>query len=340
MDTLAAVLDHPTPFPGGLFWLHRGEDPPLPRVSELLAEAAARGVDGGLVPIENFDEALRDVLRLVKGLDTGILDDFASDRRIWTAPTRPSGSRSFPVVRLNGLPVKVSPTVCRRLECAIGGHAEAAEAAVSAGVDVILARTRSGVLAFGTDADLRKAFSPFGIKTFDLHAIETKRLRYDSGERGLLREALSRALAREHRLTVIRRRSTDLLAPSNPEDGIWAPLRQLVGRLAGVVPKHAELRWREGIGVRLDWADDRLWLLVEPRTIFDGIKEQNRSAATDFAWERTVRRYNRQLNDLIAFWAELLAKDGAEIKALDITSGVDAAFQMGVNTAYSMRVRP
>ncbi len=36
--------------------------------------------------------------------------------------------------------------------------------------------------------------------------------------------------------------------------------------------------WREGIGIRLDWADDRLWILIEPRTVFDGITDENRGA--------------------------------------------------------------
>ena len=66
-----------------------------------------------------------------------------------------------------------------------------------------------------------------------------------------------------------------------------------MGTLSGTVKGHPELRWREGIGTRLDWADDRLWLLIEPRTLFDGITDNNKVAAADFVRERTVKRYNR-----------------------------------------------
>ena len=156
-------------------------------------------------------------------------------------------------------------------------------------------------IAFGADDDVRAAFEPHGITDFDLHTIETKRLRYESGERGLLRDALTRAVARERRLDVVRRRNTDLLAPADPRDVLWVPLLRLVGPLSGTVTGHPELRWREGIGIRLDWADDRLWLLLEPRTVFDGITNDNKAAAADIARERTVKRYNRQLNDLVAF---------------------------------------
>jgi len=134
------------------------------------------------------------------------------------------------------------------------------------------------VLAFGADADVRAVLSVYEIESFDLHPIEARRLRYDSHERGLLREALTRALTREHRMTAARRRSADLLAPASVDDEKWAPLRKVTGSLSGMVPKQPELRWQEGVGIRLDWADERLWLLLEPRTVFEGLTEANRAA--------------------------------------------------------------
>ncbi len=336
MDALDQALERASRFPGGLFWLLRGEGLPLPRVSRLLLKAAAKGVDGGLVTIENFDETLRDLVRLCDGLDTRALDAFASSRKIWSPAPRPSGGRGFPVIRLNALELKTSPSVCRRLNCAIGGHADVVAAVEAAGVEVLATRTHEGVLAFGSDANVRKAFEAHGITEFDLH--ELKRLRYESQERGLLREALSRALARERAMTLNRRRSTDLLAPATP-DARWSPLKTLVGALAGTVPAHPELGWQEGVAVRIDWADDRLWLLFEPRTVFLGATEENKAAATDFARERAVRRYNRELNELISFWADLLSGGGAELRALGVSAGVDAVFELGRSTGYSKRAR-
>jgi hypothetical protein len=297
-------------------------------------------VDGGLVRIENFDETLRDLVRLMTSLDTGFLDAFSLGRQRWTAPARAGGNRGFPVVRLNGLPLEMTPTVCRRVVCKIGGHTEVRAAIEAAGVDVLAGRTRGGILAFGSDADVRSAFGSFEITEFDLHAIEARRLRYDSGERGLLREALSRALIRDGLLHLTRRRHLDLLWPALPEDIVWDPLKKIVGRLSGIVEGHSELQWHEGIGTRLEWANDRLWLVFEPRTIFQGVTDENRAASTDFGRERTVRRYNRQLNDLIAFWGARLAQQGADQRALNVGSGVDATFRLSADTAFSRRVRP
>lgn len=339
MDALEEALEQPSPFPSGLFWLHRGEDPPLPRVDRLLARAAEKAVEAALVPVENFDEALRDLVRLISNIDTSELNSFATERQRWSGAPRPGGRRGWPVVRLNALPVAHAPSVCRRLVCQIGGLAEVREAVEQANVNVIVARTQAGVLAFGSDAELRVAFEGRGITDFDLHTVEIQRLRYDSGERGLLRDALTRAVVRQRGLNVIRRRGTDLLAPVDPQEGAWTPLQRLVGTLSGTVKDHPEMRWREGIGTRLDWADDRLWLLIEPRTVFDGITDDNKVAAADFARERAVRRYNRQLNDLIAFWADQLAQNESELRALGIGDGVDATFRLSPDTGYSRRAQ-
>jgi hypothetical protein len=338
MDTLEDTLKGGGALPSGLFWLHRGEGPPLPRVVNLILRAEAAGVDAALVRVQNFDEATRDLLRLLTGVDTKVLDAFATERNRRTGAPYPSGRLGWPVVRLNALPVIRAPTQCRKVVCEIGGYREAREAVEKAGVNVLVARVKAGVLAYGSDADVRSAFCGHRITEFDLYSIETRRLRYDSGERGLLRDALSRAIARDRGLDVNRRRNTDLFAPHDPNTETWKPLRQLLPPLSGEVDGFSDLRWREGIGTRLDWANERLWLLIEPRIVFDGLTDENRVAATDFARERSVKRYNRTLNDLIEFWARLLAGDERDMRALGISDGVDALFALSGNTAFSRRV--
>jgi hypothetical protein len=336
MDALDEAIQSGV-FPAGFFWLHRGEDAPLPRVHELLVKAAAAGADAALVRVENFDEIMRDLIRLKPAIDAHVLQGFALERRRWSAAPAPAGHRGWPVVRLNALPVIQTPSVCRRIVCSVGGHAAVRSAIEEAGVDVLVTRTKAGVLGFGTDADMRLAFDAYGITDFDLHTIESKRLRYDSGERGLLRSALTRSISHHQGLTSIRHGNTDLLVPSDPHAGIWAELKQQVGSLTGTVTGHPELRWHEGVGVRLDWGDERLWVLIEPRTVFEGITDENRGDAADFSRERAVKRYNRPLNALIAFWAKRIAADGGEMRAFAIGDGVDAVFRLSGDTAFSRR---
>ena len=59
MNALDEVLAESGAFPAGLFWIHRGEGRPLPRVGSLLRNAASAGVEAFLVRVENFDEVAR-----------------------------------------------------------------------------------------------------------------------------------------------------------------------------------------------------------------------------------------------------------------------------------------
>ncbi len=337
MDTLSEAVRSPDAFPSGLFWLHRGDGPPVPRVMDLLAQATSSGIEAGLVRIANFDEALRDLVRLLEDLDTTTLDSLAKERRPWSSAPIPSGRLGWPVVRLNALNVVQVPSVCRRVVCEIGGTAAVREAATKAGVEILAVRSVTGVLAFGSDSDMRAAFGPYDISEYDIYTLDPKKQRHDSTERGLLREALTRAISRYRSLSATHRRRADLLVPCDPTDQAWLPLKQLVGELDGTVNRQPELRWQEGISIRLDWADDRLWLLFEPRTVFSGINAENRLAATDFARERSVKRYNRQLNSLLDFWSRWLSQEGSALRALDVGDGIDAVFSISPITGFSRR---
>ena len=337
MDALNAAIDEKGAFPSGVFWLHHGDGPPLPRVIKFVNDAKAAGVDAAIVQIDNFDEVLRDLIRLMDGIDTRFLNQFAASRSRWSPAPQPNASKNWPVVRLNAILVIEAPTVCRRVVCEVGGSAEARNAVDVAGANVLVARVRAGVLCFGSDSDVRKAFEPHHIKDFDLHTIEPHRLRFESGERGLIRSAMTAALARELDFDVFRRRHLDLLAPKDIRSADFATLRDLVETLSGVVKGHPDLRWREGIGVRLEWADERLWLIIEPCTVFEPFGEEKRGIAADYARERTARRYNKHLNELLDFWSDYITGNKERIRALGIADGIDAAFKLSSVTAYSRR---
>lgn len=337
MDALEEALATGGAFPAGLFWLHRGEDGPPPNVTEFIEAAQDAGVEAAIVSIENFDEVMRDLLRMLDDVDTQMLDEFGAERARWSPAPRPNSSNGWPVVRLNGIPIIEAPTVCRRVNCDVGGFAETRQAVLDAGVNVLVSRRNLGVLCFGADSDVRQAFAPHEIKNFDLHTIDNRRLRFESAEQGLLRDAMTAALIRERKLNSFRRRNLDLLVPKDVQASEFTTLRNLVGNLAGIVIDHPELRWQEGIGVRLEWANDQLWLLVEPCTVFEPFEDEHRSLVADYSRERTIRRYNGVLNDILDFWTSYIVGDGSSMRALGISDGVDAIFKLSNVTAFSRR---
>ena len=130
-----------------------------------------------------------------------------------------------------------------------------------------------------------------------------------------------------------------MLFPTDTAEVTWKPLAGLVGSLKGIVGRNTELTWNEGVELQLSWADGRLWLVVEPRTVFEGVTRENKPLAADFARERKVKRYNPMLNHLLDFWSTLAIGDGSELRALGIGDGVDAVFRLSNTTAFSRRLR-
>lgn len=337
MEALKSALAEPGGFPNGLFWLQRGDAPVLDAVNALLARATAQGVECGIVRIENFDETMIDLLRLLPDIDVAQLRAEGQDRRRFSPAPVPGGRKSYPILRLNGVAVTY-PANCRKVVCDIGGAQEVRETVEASGAQIIVARTQAGVVGFGSDSEFRKALEPFNITEFGLATFEDRRLRYDSQERGLLRRALVTSLAQRHGLDIQPRGSRDLLAPHDPDDVAWNGLRAIVDQISGKVPKDPTIDWREGVALRMEWASDQLWMLIEPRIVFDGSSEETRAITSDFARERTVKRYNPVLDRLIDYWSVKLAGD--ELRALGIGDGIDAVFTVAKRSAHSWAVKP
>ena len=330
MSALQEGLAKPKPYPAGLFWLQRDGSRPVARVEELLNRAVEAGVDAALVEIESFDEAMRGLANLCDEVDKEALSVLALDRRYWSPAPRSPGQGTWPVVRLNALPLLEVPTHCRRVDCEIGGTAQVRMAAME--TSVIAVRSRVGVLAFGSDAEVRRAFDPYGVKEFDLHPLDAG----SRTERGLLHDALRVALTRGRDLAAVPDNRWALI-PARPRDACWNPLRKLVKTMGGEIGTAGEIRWHEGISTRLEWSGNRLWFVFNPRTVFESVSDENKAIAADFARERSVRRYNRQLNDLLSFWSHYLGEAHEVLSALGTANGVDATFRMGSTTAFSRR---
>lgn len=63
----------PGAYPDGLFWIHRGDRPPMPAVERLIARAAEAGIDAAVIEAETFDELMGDVLRQTPDVPSELL---------------------------------------------------------------------------------------------------------------------------------------------------------------------------------------------------------------------------------------------------------------------------
>jgi hypothetical protein len=343
METLREAVSNGRGYPSGLFWFHRAGSVRASSVTTLINEAQAKGISAYLIEVETFDELLSDLIRLIPNVPDDVSNQLDQRALRVTAAPFLLGPGTWPVMRLNALPVLVSPTICRRFTCDIGGSSEVRQAVELSGAEVVATRRNVGVLAFGSDSQVLKAFRSFNIRDWDVHAIEANRLRYESQEHGLLHDALMRALVRERPVTVERKRSGHLIVVDTSQQGheSLAMLRKAVGQLTGTVPG-TTLAWAEAARVRLEFKLGRLWLLIEPVIWSDATDDDELfQVGKEFRRERLARRYNATWNTVLDGWINLVVGDSEEVelKAFGIGDGIDAAFTIGKVTAFTWRRR-
>ena len=341
MEALKQTVDQDNGFPAGLFWLHHSGDDCLPLVTDLIDYASSKGIDAHIINIETFDELMGDILLQLPDLKAEVESYIkVQPVRISYAPI-PDPDGSFPVIRLNALPILSYPTICRRFECNIGGTQEVYKAIKQSEANVIASRRSLGVIAFGSDNEVKKAFDPYHITSFDIHAIDPSRLRYESAEHGMLLDALCRALRHDRPVIVERRGHTYFMAIDIKQlsNTILNKLHTALRTLGGKVPQ-TNLNWTEAIRIHLQYRLDRLWLLFEPTIMVDKTENDlEHNIAKEFIRNRLVTRYNSMWNQLYDAWTDILTngQNECEIRTFGISDGIDAVFKISKITAYSMR---
>ena len=340
MDAIEQAINSGAGYPSGFFWLKRAEATPFERAITVMEKARVAGIEVHEVEITNFDELLADLLLMVEDLPSEFAQQLdAVAPRMTDAPMQPVEG-GWPVVRLNALPITSFPTVCRRVTCDVGGMKEVRKLVQDSNKNIIAARRRVGIIAFGRDGDVREVFAPHNIREWDLHAIEPERLSFDSMEMSLVYDALVRALARERTLIGCRRHNLHVLAidPKNLNSDNYVPLRAL-GTLSGIIPKIG-IWWSEAIIIRLEQRQDRLWLLIEPSAWVDSLPGKKvADEVKEFHRRRAAGRYNKNWNALVEAWSQVLTHGEAtgKVSALGIADGIDATFEINRVTAFSRR---
>lgn len=361
MDALEEAIDGGRGYPSGLFWFSRSL--PSPRVTSLIEKARQAGVEARIVEVQTFDELLADIVAQMPDVPEEDADFLNSKAKRLTEVPLPKDRGGWPIVRLNAVEILKFPRVCRLVTCEIGGMSEVKSSIAASGARLVATRRKAGVLLFGSDAEVQKAFSRHNITAIDLHTIEPRRMRYDSAEGGLIYDALARALARVRTLLVERKRGQCVLRvdPARESGDIYLPLKNALEVISGTIPG-TSVTWAEAIDIHLAYHFERLWLVVEPMVwaatpslpeedSVHAIQSEVRTAnverlrtekdiVREFLRERQATRYNRKWNALLTAWCEVISggQPIAEVSTFGIHDGIDAVFEIGNTTGFSWRL--
>lgn len=342
MDALEDAIAGGRGFPEGLFWFHRPGSPPFERVKQLVNKAKAQEIDAHIIEVETFDELMADLFGFVPEPPSDVQQYLEQQPRWVSSAQIPETDGSWPILRFNALKVESWPAVCRLVQCDIGGLREVREAVTDADADVIAYRRKVGVIAFGSDMEIRRTFEPYNISDFDVYTIGEKRLFYDdSMELALLYDALGQALNRERPVKVVRRGRTYFVIAeaSEVQSKAYARLRNVVDNVTGTI-SGTNVQWAEAVRLRLEHKLGRLWLLIEP-TIWLESPDGNQSNATadEFVRQKLAKRYNKHWNAIIDGWANIFTggNKSCTLSAFGISDGMDAQFNLSEYTAFSWR---
>lgn len=356
MELFRSVLAFPNPYPHGLFWLGMKGGVVLPAVSALLEEACERGVNAVYVEIETFDALM---LRLWRNIERkpAEMDARVSKRRMTTVniPLQEPGT-GIPVIRLNALPVLALPRQCLSLAFSHPtDFNEVRRIRNAAKARLILGRSPA-IWCWGTDDDIRRTFGDILSATMpaDLPADFS---RPDTlSNKGVVEEALCRALARGKPLASRSAHNGRFLIANPCESGkeVLAPLSKVVQGVAGPVsglmttpteqhPNPEQVLWAEALRISLDQHNGKTWILLEPNIWI--WPPRARPSAITFLEKRRGGRTNAKHDALLDAWIRIiLATDDLDAEvALLAFDGDECAgnpcFRLGARSAFSRRVK-
>lgn len=370
MDALNTVLDGPSPFPNGLYWLASSATRPLPSVTALLTRAQSLGVDVAVVECATFDELAADVVKIA---------DLPPPLYDWVMEGRPTPrlvpvqiptveARTFPVLRYSALLIEKMPSTARRMMLtSVTSSPEVRALLKEKKCRATVAAIGRELAVFGNDQEVLAALSPLGARLAGEIALAPAT---DSWALGLLYDALVRALTRRRPLIPRLKRaghSIDVAPPRDSDDAdrirrdeqTLKRLRDAYGSaLTGKVPKLG-FPFQEGITVKLEQVDNRWWCGFEPYTFVqiprpdapdasapdepadtDPIAarlERGGDPAGDWRRGRWAQRYNKNWAAIIDAWSQLLTggREPARTVGLQDGTGIDAVFELSRYTGWS-----
>lgn len=355
MELMGKVLETNNPFPHGLFWTGLKGSPVRPAVEELLGRARAKGVNAQYVPIETFDALL---LRLWRNLDDKPVKFDAQVRKLTTTsvviPLPPAG-QAKPVLRLNALPILSTPAQCLALSFKSPKDWEYIRRAQTASRGNLILTRGENILCWGARNQVKATFGDELLSVVDHDMPNDICSPGNLYIKGFVEEALCKALSRNKPLRPRINRSSALLISNGTRDtqaGL-APLTKILGATAGEVagliapatPEHPQtekVTWAEALRISIDFKNGQLWLLLDPDVWI--WPPRARKDATDFLDKRRGGRFNKEYNNLLTAWVQIILGLG-ELNAdttLSVFEGGSPAenpsFKLTNRTAFARRL--
>jgi hypothetical protein len=347
MSMFRAAFDQSNAFPQGLFWAVPRLSDVSQSVQDLIVLARRKNVSAYLVEAGTFDTMLMRLWRQLAQKPTHLESKIYTARAQPVAIPLPPAGRSYPVLRLNGLPIVELPTRCGKVATEkpvtftlLNEQRKAKQP------DLVTTFTGQPLFWGGMD-EAAKLFEEQRVTQIEDHDFEEPLRSVTSSTvlRSFFEEGLVRALC-HGKPVVIRRKDRVWYAAIDhreSKNALLAPMRLALGNrnlpLNGPVPKLSDTFWAECVSLRLEERNGAAFLMMRPDIWVTPLAK--REEATAFLRDKKLKRWNAMAYRLLDAWIALLvgsvgnAQD-AQVSCFQNTK-YPVAFKLNTRSAYSGR---
>lgn len=316
IEVFKEAIHKPGAFSNGLFWFNRAGSTPLPVVKELIQLAQERMIQAEFVELETFDTAWADIIKGFHNLPSEDVSTLNANYFRTGKSTIPRTGKNYPVIRLNAIRILEFPATARLAKCQAGNTKEIKGLLKQNDADILAVRKNSGVVGFGPDSIFENVLRTYGNIQMDVFSITEKMLiDEDPSIKGLITEALVKAVCRDRPLKYRKKRESYVILPDPKkiEDPVFKQLKGELSSLFGKIPG-SNSSWIACLEISVQVKFSKVLLIAKP-SILSSISQTDSDRFTNAAYikEATARWYNTKFQTLFDSWIDILFESEKEL---------------------------
>ncbi len=318
-------------------------------VRELISAARENGVQAHIIESGPFDVTLSKIWRQLPGKPEHLDVKVRTAKALPVSIELPPAGTKYPILRTNALAITDWPRQCASVDyVASMTFRELKDKVWKHQPDAILSYTDQ-ILFWGDPNEIYKILDKEKIKAIKDYEFDDSigSLMQSGIIKSFFEEAVARSLCHEKPL-LLRRKNRTYYTVVNHEEAnnpLLQALKEAVGYkgkpwdITGSVPGMKKVFWAEALSIKLEEKNGSLWLLIRPDIWITPLSE--RENATEFLYNKKIRRYNKQSYELLDAWIRVLfgfIGTGQEVQiSCFADSEYSPTFSVNTRTAFSRR---
>lgn len=347
MSMLYESIAQHNAFPFGIFWTVTNASSVSKEVIAFIKVASEKGINAHIVETGSFDILLSKIWRQMPNRPTDLESKIRSSvAREVNIPFHSFG-KSFPVLRLNALPIIEIPRFCAAIEVE--------EPLEYSSLKTLLRTNRphasmtkiDKILGFGKVEEFEKALNGIKINQIVKHDFGEglTHLLNDFHLRSFYERLLVTALCNNKPVSLVNDDGFYISVDyRKKDDSIYVGLKEVLNAnyqgnaICGVMPGKPDIFWAEGISIKIEEKNNGLFVMLRPEIIISPRGE--RQNYRDFIRTKRLKRYNKVTSLILDQWIKILfgsvGNDTIECNCYE-ESPYPAKFKINTRTLYSRK---